>query len=115
MTKIKVAIRNFANEPKNDSTLTSLHTFLKVNCVLLSIRIHVCYRWTDKPPEPLQQPTTSQEEKEVANRIYQPPDLRAREALPLPEVLVARRSGRNRGSAGSQQRAGHHVVPEPAR
>ena len=75
----------------------------------------MCYRWTDKPPEPLQQPPASQEEKEVADRIYQPPDLRTGEALPIPEVPVTRRPRRNRGSAGPQQRTGHHVVSEQAR
>lgn len=75
----------------------------------------MCYRRTSEPPEPLQQPSASQEEEEIADRFHQPPDIRAGEAVSVPEIPVARRPGRDRGSAGSQQRAGHHVVPEQAR
>lgn len=82
---------------------------------MLRTGVHACYRWASESPEPLQQPPASQEEAEVAHSVYQPPDLRAGEAIPVPEVSVACRPGRDRGSTGPQQRAGHHVVPKQTR
>lgn len=62
---------------------------------IISLRtgVHVCCRWTSESPEPLQQPSASQEEAKVSHSVHQPPDLRAREAIPLPEVFVACRPG----------------------
>lgn len=60
--------------------------------------------WTEKHPE---------EAQEVSDGVHQPPDLRAGEALPVPEVPVPSRPGPDRTAAGPDKRAGHHVVPEP--
>jgi len=67
-----------------------------------------------QPPEPVQLARAAEEEAQVAHRVHQPPDLRAGETLPVPEVPVAGGPGRDRVQPGSDQRAGDHVVPEQA-
>lgn len=66
-----------------------------------------------EPPQPLQQPPAAQEEAKIADGLHQPPDLRAGEAFPLPEVPQPGRSRRDRLQLGPHQRPGDHVVPEP--
>lgn len=75
----------------------------------------MCYRRTSEPPEPVQQPPAGQEEEEIADGFHQSPDIRVREAISVPEIPVARRQGRDRQSAGLEQRASDHVVSEQTR
>ena len=56
-----------------------------------------------------------EEATEISHRLHESADLRTREALPLPEVPHADRPGRDRAQSGIVERAGDHVVPEPAR
>lgn len=55
-----------------------------------------------------------EEASEVSDGVHQSPNLRAGEALPVPEVPVPSRPGPDRAAAGPDKRAGHHVVSEPA-
>lgn len=72
----------------------------------------MCCRWARQPHD-VQQPTATKEEAQVQDGLHQPPDLRAGEEVPLPEVPFAGGPGRDRRAAGPQQRPGHHLVPEP--
>lgn len=69
-------------------------------------------RFLSRPPEHVQQPPATKEEAKIPHSIHQPPDLRVRKEVPLPEVPIPSRSGRNRAITGVDQCPGHHVVPE---
>ena len=56
-----------------------------------------------------------EETTEIAHGLLESADLRTREALPLPEVPHADGPGRDCAQSGIIERAGDHVVPEPAR
>lgn len=64
--------------------------------------------------EPVQLAGAAQEETQVPHRVHQPPDIRAGETVPIPEIPVAGRPGRDRVQPWPDQRAGDHVVPEQA-
>ena len=51
-------------------------------------------------PAELREQAAAQEEAEVADCLHKPPDLRAGEALPVPEVPLARGQGRDSGATG---------------
>jgi len=70
-------------------------------------------RYQFQSSEPVQLAVAAQEEAQVAHRVHQPPDIRAGETVPVPEVPFAGRQGRDRVQPGPDERAGHHVVPEP--
>ncbi|KAL1394312.1 hypothetical protein pipiens_000353, partial [Culex pipiens pipiens] len=67
------------------------------------------------PPEPVREPAPTKEEEEIADRLHQHADLRAREAVPVPKVSVPVGPGRDRGRAGPLERAGYNLVPKSAR
>jgi hypothetical protein len=65
-----------------------------------------------EPPQPVQLAPAAQEEAKVADGLHQPPDLRAGEEVPLPEVPQSGGPRRDRLLAGPDQRTSHHLVPE---
>jgi len=71
------------------------------------------HRYQFQSSEPVQFAVAAQKEAQVAHRVHQPPDIRAGETIPVPEVPIAGRQGRDRVQPGPDKRAGHHVVPEP--
>lgn len=83
-------------------------------CVILTGVFRVFRRHEFQSLEPVQLASAAQEETQVAHRVHQPPDIRAGETFPVPEVPVAGRPGRDRVQPGPDERAGDHVVPEPA-
>lgn len=72
------------------------------------------YRCRCQSSESVQFSDATKEEAQVAHRVHQPPDIRAGEAVPVPEVSVAGRPRRDRVQPGPDQRTGHHMVPKPA-
>ena len=89
--------------------MTTFSLFKHIYNVLMSFSI--CSR---RPRESyvLQQPTAAKEKAQVQDRFHEPPDLRAGEEVPLPEIPVSSRPGRDSQPAGTQQRPSHHLVPE---
>ena len=57
-------------------------------------------------PEPVQLQAAAKEEAKEQNRLQQPPIVRARKAVPVPEILVPRRQRRSQSNFGAQQRSG---------
>lgn len=83
---------------------------------LPSVRLtesYLCCR-ASEPSEPVQQPAATEEEAQESDRVHESTDLRAGEAIPVPEVLEPGRQGRDRRAVGLEQRASDHVVPEQA-
>lgn len=72
------------------------------------------FRRSSESPAPIQQPSATKEEEEIANCLHEPPNLRAGEEVPLPEVPLPGGPGRNRRSPRTLERAGDHLVPEQA-
>lgn len=70
------------------------------------------FRWPE-PPEPLQQPPAAEEEAEISHRLHQPPDIRAREAVPLPKVPQSSGPRRDSVESGPNERTGDNMVPKP--
>ena len=60
--------------------------------------------------KPVRQPTAAKEEKEITDGVHQPSDLRAGEAVPVPEVPVTFGSGRDSGRPRPLQRTGKFVI-----
>ena len=58
----------------------------------------------------VQQSAAAEEATQVPHRLHQPTDLRAREAISLSEIFIARGSGPNRANARTHQRPSHHLV-----
>lgn len=48
----------------------------------------ICFRWSVKPLESLQFEAAAEEETKITNRLHEPPDIRTRKAVPLPEVPI---------------------------
>ena len=57
----------------------------------------------------VRQQAAAEEEAQVADGVHQPPDLRAGEAVPLPEVPLPGRQGRDRGHTRPLKRAGQQL------
>ena len=65
--------------------------------------------------EHVREDSAVKETTEISHGLHESADLRTREALPLPEVPHSDGPGRDRAQSGIVERAGDHVVPEPAR
>lgn len=48
----------------------------------------ICFRWSVKPLESLQFEAAAEKETKITNRLHEPPDIRTRKAVPLPEVPI---------------------------
>ena len=60
-------------------------------------------------PDVFCEQAATKEEAEVAHCLHQPPDIRAGEAVPLPEVPLPGRQGRDRGHTRPLKRAGQQA------
>lgn len=72
-----------------------------------------CYR-ERKRRSHVQFEAAAQKEAQVSNGLHQPPNIRIRETVPVPEVPVSGGPGRNSRPTRPDQRPSHHLVPEQA-
>ena len=93
----------------------SIHSYI-VNLfvfIYLFIYLFIYFRCQKKRPSgTVQQTPTAKEKKKIANRFYQPANIRTREAVFVSKIFNTRRQRRNCSKTRTYERSGDHVVSE---
>lgn len=83
-------------------------------CFLWEFNARVCFRLRSGASERLRPTSGLKKEEKVSHGFHEPSDLWTGEAILVPEILVPRGQRPDCTTAGSDQRSGHHLVPEQA-